>query len=127
MLLDTNVLVRHLTGDPLDQARRATAFLRDAEGLELPAIVVAELVYVLASVYELDRARTAAMVRAVLAHPPIRAVEEDQLLRAIELYETRGVHYAEAYLAAVAERSDGRVASFDRDLDRVPSVTRVEP
>lgn len=127
MLLDTNVLVRHLTGTPRDQAERATAFLRDADRLDLPALVVAELVYVLESVYEQARPQVAVLVRAVLAHPPIVAGDEDALLRAVELYETYRVHFAEAYLAACAERGDGRVASFDRDLDRIPSIARVEP
>jgi len=42
-VLDTNVLVRHLTADPPDQAARATAFLAGADELLLSDIVVAEL------------------------------------------------------------------------------------
>lgn len=127
MLVDTNVLVRHLTGEPADQARRATTLLRDAARLELPSPIVAELVYVLESVYEQTRPQVAALVRAVLAHPPIDAPEEALLLRAVEWYETTRADFAEAYLAAAAERSDGRIASFDRDLDRIDTVTRIEP
>lgn len=127
MLLDTNVLVRHLTGDPAEQAGRATAFLRTAGRLELPSLIVAELVHVLESVYERTRPQVAALARAVLAHPPVHASEETVLLRAVELYETLHVDFAEAYLAALAEGGDGLVASFDRALDRVDSATRVEP
>lgn len=127
MLLDTNILVRHLTGEPTEQAHRASAFLRDAVSVELAALIVAELVYVLESVYERTRPQVAALVRAVLAHPPVHAPEELLLLRAVELYEIKRVHFAEAYLAACAEQGDGLVASFDRDLDRIDSVTRVEP
>lgn len=127
MLIDTNILVRHLTGAPADQARRATAFLGTTETLELPPLIVAELVCVLESVYEQSRQQVAALVRAVLAHPPVDADEEPIVLRAVELYETAGAHFAEAYLAAVAEQGDGRVASFDRGLDRISTITRVEP
>lgn len=127
MLLDTNILVRHLTGEPAAQASRATTFLGDAEALELPALVVAELVSVLESVYEQTRPQVATLVRAVLAHPPVHAAEETVLLRAVERYETAWVPFAEAYLAAMAERNDGLVVSFDRDLDRTQGVTRVEP
>ena len=45
--LDTNVLVRHLTGDPPDLAQRATEFLAEAEELLVPDLIVAEVVYVL--------------------------------------------------------------------------------
>ncbi len=125
--LDTNVLVRHLTGTPSDQARRATRFLAEHEGLVLQPLVAAELVYVLESVYEVPRPAVAGLLRAVLAHPPLEVVDHGALLRATELYETTGIHFAEAWLAAKAEQADGRVASFDRALDRVPSITRIEP
>lgn len=127
MLLDTNVLVRHLTGQPLAQARRATKFLRGAERLELPDLIVAELVYVLESVYARPRSEVAAVSRAVLAMTAVEVVDERLLLRAVELYETHRIDFAEAYLAARAEAGDGLVASFDRGLDRVASVQRVEP
>lgn len=127
MLLDTNILVRHLTGSPPGQAKRATRSLRDAERLDLPDLIVAELVYVLESVYQQPRTSVAALVRAVVAFPPVRVADEPLLLRAVELYETQRVHFAEAYVASVAERTDGLVASFDRGLDRIATVQRVEP
>lgn len=127
MLLDTNVLVRHLTGEPANQAQRATALLAREQRLELPALVLAELVYVLESVYDLARREVATLARSVLAHRRVAALEHDVLVRALALYETAGVHFAEACLAALAERGDGEVASFDRDLDRIESIRRIEP
>jgi predicted nucleic-acid-binding protein len=76
-------------------------------------LVLAELVYVLESVYERSRAQVAEAARSLLALPSIAVVDPDHLLRAVELYEVERVHFAEAYLAAAAELSGiGRVASF---------------
>ncbi len=126
--VDTNILVRHLTGDPPDQAARATRFLAEADELFLVDLVVAELVYVLESFYEVERARVAEFVRAVLAFDPIQVVDEELLLRAVEVYEIERLDFAEAYLVACAERSGvDAVASFDRSIDRVPTVRRIEP
>jgi predicted nucleic acid-binding protein len=126
--VDTNVLVRHLTGDPPGQARRATAFLARSPELVLMDLVLAELVYVLESVYLRPRAQVAEAARSLMALPAIAVVDPDLLLRAIELYESERLHFAEAYLAATAELSGiGRVASFDRRLDRVSAIQRVEP
>jgi predicted nucleic acid-binding protein len=50
--VDTNVLVRHLTGDPADMAARATSYLRSETQLFLTDLVVAETVYVLESFYD---------------------------------------------------------------------------
>ena len=126
--VDSNILVRHLTGDPPDQARRATAFLGSTQDLVLVDLVVAEVVYVLESVYDVERERVAELVRAVIAFPAIVVTDEILLLRALELYDQYRIHFAESYLAACAELSGvGNVASFDRAIDRVPSVQRVEP
>ena len=127
-LLDTNVLVRHLTGDPPGQARRATALLRARHELILTDLVLAEMVYVLESFYERPRLEIAELTRALLALPSIAVVDHDLLLRAVELYEDVRLDFAEAYLAALAELSDvNQVASFDRPIDRVKTVKRVEP
>jgi predicted nucleic acid-binding protein len=126
--VDTNILVRHLTGDPPDQAARATRVLAEAHELILVDLVVAELVYVLESFYEVERARVAEFVRAVLAFDPVQVVDEELLLRAVEVYEIERLDFAEAYLVACAERSGGdAVASFDRSIDRLPTVRRIEP
>ncbi len=126
--VDTNVLVRHLTGDPPDLAARATQFLRDANELLLADLIVAETLYVLEFFYELSRPRVAELARAILAFGPVQVLDADLLLRAVEVYELDRLDFAEAYLVASAERSGvGVVASFDRSIDRVKTVTRLEP
>lgn len=126
--LDTNVLIRHLTGEPPAQARRATAFLRRAEELLLPDLIVAEVVYVLESFYEVERARVAELVRAIIGYPAILVVDEPLLLRALEVYELDRLDFADAYLVACAEASGvGAIVSFDRGIDRVAAVRRMEP
>ncbi|HTL22877.1 MAG TPA: PIN domain-containing protein [Mycobacteriales bacterium] len=117
-----------LTGDPAPLAARARAFLAATDILLLPDLVVAETVSVLESFYEAPRGQVAEALRAVLAFPAIRVVDAPLLLRALEVYELARLDFAEAYLVACAETSGvRRVASFDRSLDRVSSVERVEP
>jgi predicted nucleic acid-binding protein len=126
--VDTNVLVRHLIGDPPEQAARASRFLAAADELLLADLVVAEVVYVLESFYEVPRARVAELVRAIIAFPAIVVLDAAMLLRALEVYETARLDFAEAYLVAQAERSGvGAVASFDKVVDRVTTVRRIEP
>lgn len=126
--IDTNVLIRHLTGDPPEQARRATAFLAQADELLLPDLIVAEVVFVLESFYEVERERIGELVRAIIAFPAIVVIDAGLLLRALEVYEVDRLDFAEAYLVASAEGSGvGAVASFDRSIDRVATVARIEP
>ena len=102
VLLDTNVLVRHFTNDPPVLAAKARTFLRVTEGLYLVDLIVAEIVYVLESDYEAPRATVAKHVRSALGSSTID-------------------------VTALAEETGASVASFNRSLDRVETVTRVEP
>ena len=126
--VDTNILVRHLTGDPPAMAKRATAFLGIQPELYLADLIVAETVYVLESFYKAPRDQIAAAMRSLVAMRSIVTVDPALLLRAIEVYEIDRLDFAEAYLVACAESAGvGAVASFDKALDRVTTVTRLEP
>jgi predicted nucleic acid-binding protein len=126
--VDTNVLIRHLTGDPPDQALRATRYLAEADLLLLPDLILAEVAYVLESYYDVARSQVAETLRAILAFQAIRVVDGMLLQRAVEVYEVHGLDFADAYLVASAERTGvSVVASFDRGIDRVGTVRREEP
>lgn len=126
--IDTNVLIRHLTGDPPDMAARATALLASGQRLLLADLILAECVYVLESFYEVKRTDVALLMRSALALPSIETVNAALLLRALEVYETDRIDFAEAYLVALAEASGvGAIASFDRSIDKIASVSRREP
>ena len=126
--VDSNILVRHLTGDPPAMAARATAYLENESQLLLTDLIVAETVYVLESVYEVPRTRVAGAMRSLVGFPSVISVDPTLLLRTLEMYEMDGVHFAESYLVACAETTGvNRVASFDRSIDRVGTIERVEP
>ena len=126
--VDTNVLVRHLTGDPPAMAARATAYVRSERELLLTDLVAAETVYVLESFYEAPRDEVAQAVRSLVAFDSIVCVDAALLLRAIEVYETDRIDFAEAYLVACAESTGvGKVVSFDRSIDRIDTIERIEP
>jgi len=126
--VDTNVLVRHLTGDPPAMAARATAYLRAEPELLLTDLVVAEVVYVLESFYETPRSQVAEAVRSLVSMRSVTCLDPALLLRAVQVYEVHRIDFAEAYLVACAETTGvGVIASFDRSIDRVTSVRRLEP
>ena len=109
-------------------ANAATAFLRTESELLLTDLVVAETAYVLESFYEAPRPEVAQALRSLVAHPTVVCVDPALLLCAIEVYEVDRLDFAEAYLVACAESTGvGRVASFDRAIDRVTTISRVEP
>jgi predicted nucleic-acid-binding protein len=90
--------------------------------------VLAETVSVLESYYRVERADVAAIMRTVVASPAVAVDDALLALRAIEIYEVDRLDFADADLVASAERRGvTEIVSFDRALDRVPTITRIEP
>lgn len=120
-LLDTNVLIRHLTGDPPEMAARASACLLSGRNLVLSDLVVAEIVYVLESFYQQTREQVAGLVAAVVSSSRFQVQDRALLIRSLEIYLDHKIDFTEAYLVATAEQTGiTEVASFDRAIDRVP-------
>lgn len=109
-------------------AARATAYLEAETELLVADLIVAETVDMMESFYEAPRQQVAEAVRSLLAFEPVVTVDPALLLRAVEVYETDRIDFAEAYLVACAETTGtNRVASFDRSIDRVGTIDRLEP
>lgn len=126
VLLDTNVVLRFLTGEPPAQASRARHLL-DSMPVVLSDLVAAEIVFVLASYYKRDRREIAEALRAVVAKPTVQCDNKQVLLFASDVYELTRLGFADSYLVARATTyGNGKVASFDRGIDKIKGV-RVEP
>jgi predicted nucleic acid-binding protein len=123
MWVDANVVLRPLTGQPEGQARAAAALMTRADAGELrlglcPA-VVAEVVWVLTSAYDVPRAEVAEVLTSFLALGGL-VVEEGTLLVATlaQMAEQR-VGFVDACLAAKARLSWAPVAIFHGECDRL--------
>ena len=81
----------------------------------------------LESFYKAPRDQVAAAMRSLVSMRSVVTVDPPLLLRSIEVYESDRLDFAEAYLVACAESTGiGRVASFDRAIDRVDTVERID-
>lgn len=119
--VDANAILRLLTGEPTARADAAEALVRRAERgevlLGVCSIVVAEVVWVLDSVYGVDRRRCAQTLLDFFSSDGLRVDEGPILLDALQAVAVTGVDFADAYLVARARLTGSPVASFDRDLD----------
>ncbi len=116
--LDTNVILRLLTGDsPQQQAAARTVLERDASPND-PAfvnrVVVIETVWVLESVYAYARKEIAAAIDGLLRTVSI-ATEDAEHVRAALVAYRNGADFADALIAASnAARGCSATFTFDR-------------
>jgi predicted nucleic acid-binding protein len=129
-LVDTNVLLRFLIGEPALQAAGARKlFTRAAAGeivLDVSPVIVAETYYTLTSFYGVDRRATAEKLGLLLQQHGVQVREEAQVFLALRKLQNANVGLADAYLAAGSQTEQVAVASFDKDFEKL-KVERFEP
>ncbi len=113
--VDTNVVVRFLTGDDPRQAARARAIIGH-EPVFIPRTVILETEWVLRAVYDLSPGRVIPALRALAGLPDIAVEDAPLVARALDWAET-GLDFADAlHLAAAADCAT--FLTFDRRLAR---------
>jgi len=127
-LLDTNVLIRFLREDHEEHSPAAQGlFLEALSGecvLILTEVAVAEAVWVLLSVYKIDRRQIAEELQFVAKSPGVRCVNRNELLDALDRFAITRFDFLDCYLAAMAAASGDHVATFDNDFVRFTDVLR---
>ena len=129
-LVDTNILLRFLSGQPAAQAAAARKlFSRAAAGeieLDVSPVIVAETFYTLTSFYGVERKVAADKISVLLQQHGVKLRDSAQVLSALERLQTVNVGFADAFLAAGAQEDGVEVVSFDRDFEKL-KVPRYEP
>lgn len=119
VIIDTNLLVRYLTGDDPQKAKSVDNLLSKAERGELkilvPSIVIAELVWVLESFYQMHSTEIAELIEAVLNTPGIEVTEKSIIASTLKLYRTKNIDLIDAWIIEFAkDRGIKTIYTFDR-------------
>lgn len=110
--LDTNLLVRLLTNDDPEQARRVADLIDASSACFVPITVVLELEWVLRGAYQLPREAIIRAFRGLIAIRHLHLEQEEQVLQALEAYG-QGLDFADA-LHLLRSEGCAALVSFDR-------------
>ena len=127
VLVDTNFLVRFITGEPRFQAEIAKKLMLEAESgsarITIVPLVVAEVVFVLTGrVYGFPPASVRDALILLLESPSIHVIERDVLLQALHTFVQKKVDFVDAYVASMAASKDCEVATFDQDFRKFSNL-----
>ena len=111
--LDTNIVVRILTGDDPDQFAIASERVAD-EDLWLCKTVVLESEWVLRYTYRFSREGIYKGFRRLLGYERLQLEDRDSVLNALAWY-SQGMDFADALHLSSSAGAD-RFVTFDRDL-----------
>ena len=121
--LDTNVVVRYLTGDDPEQAARARAVI-DAGPVFVSTTVVLECDWVLRSAYGFGGEEVAAALRAFAGLPSVSMESPAMLAEALH-HAAAGMDLADALHLGAAARCEAML-TFDRRFIEMAKDTPVK-
>ncbi len=94
----------------------------------LTDVVIAEVCYVLTRAYGFSRAEVSERLGEVMSLSSIEVADADLAIETLRIWTEARVDFADAYLAALEISVDGTgVLSFDKGLDHIEGVERVDP
>ncbi|MGH2457621.1 MAG: PIN domain-containing protein [Chloroflexota bacterium] len=132
--VDTDVIVRFISGDdPVKMRAATTLFTAVEEGkqtLSCPVTVIADAVYVLTSrhLYALDRGLVASALSALVSLPRFRVAQRPIVQRALDLFAGTRLDFGDAMIVATMEHAGvATLYSYDGDFDRFSTIQRQEP
>jgi len=130
--IDTNILLRFITGAPTEQAAQARALFAAAERgdfvLFLDDIIVAETVWVLSSFYKFSKKEIKQVLISILANRGVLLNNERDMLLALTLFADMNVDFVDALVSVHMDRAGiPDIVTFDKHFDRLPGVNRIPP
>ena len=115
-LIDANVMLRFLLGDNEEMLAIAKREIESGKAYTLPS-VLAEVVYVLHSHYDVERS----VVRDVLVHllDQVSIQHPEVMVSALNYYADRNIDFVDGMLVSRARLLGENVLSFDKKLNRL--------
>ena len=129
---DTNLFIRFFTGEPAGQARESKKFLEQVSKgkyeLFVCDLIVAEIIYVLESVYHLDRNAVVEKILAIAETASTIMENRQVILRALDLYEEKNIDFIDAYLAShLVKNNCSTIFTFDSDYKKLDFIEKIIP
>jgi predicted nucleic acid-binding protein len=133
--VDTDVIIRLLTGDDLEKQSASLMLFEQIESGAMAAIapitVIADATYVLTSRaigYLLPRNEVADKLSVLVRIPNFQVQNRRAVLGALNLYGTTNLDFGDCFIIASMEQQGSQIVySWDRGFDRIPGIERREP
>lgn len=123
---DTNIFIRFLLRDNLQQARKAGHYFSLAKAKKIRIIVLSEILleidYVLKKVYSLSRLEITQKLSDLVRSVYFDVEDRSLWIRNFELYPKTNFDLVDIFLFEKAKNEGGKVLSFDKDFQKLSKI-----
>ncbi len=123
--IDTDVLIRVLTGDEPRQCAIGESFIEDGAWVSIPVLL--ESLWTLGSVYRQDAAAIARVVAMLLVHDRLILQDADAVTAALEEFRSRrSVGFSDCLILVLARKAGHLpLGTFDKSLAKLTGAQRL--
>ena len=122
-LLDTNVLLRHILNDNKILSSQASKYFQQAESnqaiLQITPLSLAELIWVLKSVYSQSVNKIYDLLVKILSHKNIEIEHKDLVVSALLLAKKHNIAFIDAINFLTAKQEKFILITFDKKLAKL--------
>lgn len=122
LVADTNVFLRFLLKDNLDQFNTTHEVLvnvkEDKLELVIPQIVMFEIVYSLDKYYRFPKEKIIDALKTIIGTKNIKIQDLSAFKKALTLFGKNNLSFVDCFLVAYLEENDAKLFTFDKDLQK---------
>lgn len=119
-VIDTNIIIRFLTGEPEDLFQKSRRIIENIESGDIEAhlseAVFAEVVFVLSRVYHIERASIHDALLPLLSMRGLRFQDTACFQKALEIFRDTKLDIVDSILAAYKSVKGMEILTFDNEL-----------
>ena len=132
IFIDTNILLRYLTGDDPDKYKKCRDIFKRALEKKIVLLtsdmVIAELIWTLSSFYKVPKEEIIEKITIIINTPNLKIPNKKLISDTLILFSQENIDYIDAYNAVfMKHNSCTQIFSYDKDFDRLEDIMRMEP
>jgi predicted nucleic-acid-binding protein len=130
--VDTNIFLRYLINDDPQKTDACESLFKKAiageETLFTTDMVIAEIIWVLESYYELNKKGVRERVEKILNTENLICPGKEIIINALAAYDEKNIDFIDAYNAFIIKINGiNELYSYDKHYDRMNWLKRIEP
>ena len=122
-LIDSNIVLRYLIPEATTLHKRAVQYFFDAQNkkakLFIDDVTLAEIVWVLKSVYLKKSKDISDLLTPIIEHNSIILNNKDLILQSLRFFSTHNLSYIDCYLHCLSQSKNIPFATFDEKLSKL--------
>lgn len=126
VLIDTNIILRHLTAEPANQAKKVSKLFAKCDQGKLKVLletgVLAEVVYLLTGFYDFPRKEVSIKLETFVSSAGVVMEDKEVAIECLKNFSDSKFDFIDCFLAAKSKLQNIKIATFDKDFSRLKTA-----